>query len=114
MGNPEGRGRLDLADLQNRRCSSKLLLTEKIYNIELSFDEKLVFLNLSSMTIHAYTTSKFKLSFQVVGYQQAHCLMRMSVGGSNKDVLAVTSEEGCVCLYSIKKKALIKKVKGMS
>lgn len=66
------------------------------------------------MTIHAYTTSKFKLSFQVVGYQQAHCLMRMSVGGSNKDVLAVTSEEGCVCLYSIKKKALIKKVKGTS
>lgn len=40
--------------------------------------------------------------------------MRMAVGGPQGDLLAVTSEEGCVCIYSIRKKALIGKIKGIS
>jgi WD40 repeat protein len=40
--------------------------------------------------------------------------MRMSIGGPNGDLLAVTSEEGCVCIFSIKKKEIIGKIKGLS
>ena len=110
----EGTWRIDLIDLSSRKCTTKVSVNARIYNLEVSPCQKMVFANLSTMTINAYSTSKFDILFKVGGYQQNHCLMRMTVGGPHSSVLAVTSEEGCLCLFSIRKKERIGKIKAGS
>ena len=110
----QGKGRIDLIDLGRGKYTCKLFLSYKIYNIQLSKCEKLVFANLNNQEIHAYTTNKFELKCKFTGYIQRKCLMRMALGGRQNHLLAVSSEEGCACLYDLNKQKLMCKLKSHS
>jgi WD40 repeat protein len=113
-GYEQGKGRVDLLDLAQGKSTCKLTVGFKIYNMQLSQCEKMVFLNLSSMEIRAYTTSKFELRYKFTGYVQRKCLMRMAVGGRRGELLAVSSEEGCVCVYNLKKQEMVGEIRNVS
>lgn len=113
-GFEQGKGRLDVIDLARGKYACKLTLNNKIYNIQLSKCEKIVFVNLNNAEIHAYSTSKFELRCKFTGYLQRKCLMRMTVGGRNHNLLAVSSEEGCACIYDLNKQQLLCKLKSYS
>jgi hypothetical protein len=67
-------------------------IDKKIYSIEISKDEKTIFVNLASNEIQVYQFSKKGgLLHRLKGFKQEKNLMRMSQGGRDGRYLAVTS-----------------------
>lgn len=74
---------------------------QRILAIQLSLDEKLVLANVKPCEIRAYCLSSRAAVLVVRGFVQERHLMRMSQGGRAGELLAVSSEEGSVRVYSL-------------
>lgn len=94
----------------------KVIQTEKrIFAIEVSLDEKMVFANVASGEIHAFSLNgTHELLYRLAGFVQVKNLMRMCQGGREGQYLAVSSEEGTVRIYVIKEEYEVVKLIGES
>ena len=81
------------------------------YNLEVSSAHQLIFVNKVSSVIEAYSSASCELRFQLTGYLQKNFLTRMSAGGPEGSFLAVTSEDGHICLYNFKNPDLFTRIR---
>lgn len=113
--NQAGGGHVSIVNIEKRRIEKVLQTEKRIFAIEVSQDEKLLFANVASSEIHAYSLSpRHDLLYKLSGFVQVKNLMRMSQGGREGQYLAVTSEEGTVRIFVIKEEYEVVKLIGES
>lgn len=95
------RSSINSVSIRKKRVDKLIDSDRRIYAIELSLNEKLVFANVAPCEIRAYCLSSRTVVLLVKGFVQEKNLMRMSQGGKDGAFLAVSSEEGCVRVYEM-------------
>lgn len=108
-------GRISYVNLEKKRVEKVIQTEKRIFAIEVSLDEKMVFANVASGEIHAFSLSgAHELLYRLTGFVQVKNLMRMCQGGREGQYLAVSSEEGTVRIYVIKEEYEVVKLIGES
>ena len=111
----KGKGEICTIEIDKKKVEKIINIDKKIYSIEISKDEKTIFVNLASNEIQVYQFSKKGgLLHRLKGFKQEKNLMRMSQGGRDGRYLAVTSQEGSIRVYRINEEEEVLKIMGES
>lgn len=95
------RSSISAVSVRKKRVDKLIDCERRVYAIELSLDEKLVFANVAPCEIRGYCLSSRAAVLVVRGFVQEKNLMRMSQGGKGGGFLAVSSEEGSVRVFEL-------------
>ena len=95
------RSSISAVSIRKKRVDRLIESDRRVYAIELSLDERLVFANVAPCEVRGYCLSSRAVVLLVKGFVQEKNLMRMSQGGRGGGFLAVSSEEGSVRVFEL-------------